>query len=83
MVRRLETNTNEGRSPSVTLCFEWDIYQFVELDELILVVCFVFPDTLQFLSSGHLTKFFTYPKGYQKKSNYEILTWNFGHKQLS
>jgi hypothetical protein len=34
--------TDERTFPSVSLSFEWDIYQFVELDELILVVCSVF-----------------------------------------
>ncbi len=29
--------THEGRSLSVSLSLEWDRYQFVELDELILV----------------------------------------------
>jgi hypothetical protein len=33
---------HEGTSPSVSLSFEWDTYQFVKLDELILVVCSVF-----------------------------------------
>jgi len=30
------------RSPSVSISFEWNIYQIVELDELILVICSVF-----------------------------------------
>ncbi len=30
-----EFNTHEGTSPSVSLSCEWDIYQFVELDERI------------------------------------------------
>ena len=34
--------TNEGTSLSVSLSFEWDVYHFIELDELILVVCFIF-----------------------------------------
>jgi hypothetical protein len=35
--------SDEERSPSVMRSFYWDVAYFVELDELILVVCFVFP----------------------------------------
>jgi len=42
-IRLSMTRANEERSPSVTRSFYWDIAYFVELDELVLVVCFVFP----------------------------------------
>ena len=41
----------EGRFPSVSLSFEWNIYQLVELDELILVVCFIFSNRVSFVQN--------------------------------
>jgi hypothetical protein len=35
---------------------------------------------LYFLRSGRFTAFSTYGKAYTKKSDYEILTWNFAHR---
>ncbi len=40
--------SNEGRSPSVSHGFRRDIYQFVELDELITMAQSVFPHRLSF-----------------------------------
>ena len=40
--------TYEGTSLSLSLSFEWNAYQFIELDELILIVCFVFANEVSF-----------------------------------
>ena len=40
------TLSNVGWSPTGSLSFEWDIYQVVELDELIRVVCSIFAHRL-------------------------------------
>ncbi len=39
-------SSHKGRSPGVTLPFEPETYQVVEFDELIIVVCSVFPHRL-------------------------------------